>query len=191
MAIKRKDFDELGVGEKWSKASVDDMSLSQVVMKSRRKAVVVPTCITQSDDLLTTVRSTVSWFERQIMYLKAYQRVLWMLITLPWSLLTVALIVLLPGALLISLSADRTFFGIGGGAALVFYIGSIITVLLYPLLGTMHGFSKFLIFQPFMRSTHAVSVLRTFLTTTITWAGIKYKVNSKGEVTQIRRPDCE
>ncbi|HEX2956573.1 MAG TPA: glycosyltransferase family 2 protein, partial [Chitinispirillaceae bacterium] len=103
MAIRRKDFDELGVAEKWVSASVDDMCLSKIVMKNHKKAVIVPPCIIQTDDLIGTVKSSVSWFERQIMYLKAYQPLLW-LVALPITLTGVGLVMLLPFSIIASLS---------------------------------------------------------------------------------------
>jgi len=190
MAIRRKDFDELGVREKWSSAAVDDMSLSQIVMKNRKKAVVVPPCIVHTDDLIQTVKSTVSWFERQIMYLKAYQPLLW-LVAFPFALAGVGLVILLPFSILASLSSNRSFLGMGGGAAVVFYVGELVTAMLYVLLGTMHRFPKFLLLQPFLRVAQGVSYFRTYLTNTITWAGIKYNVNFHGEVVSIKRPDSD
>ncbi|HEX3020514.1 MAG TPA: glycosyltransferase family 2 protein [Chitinispirillaceae bacterium] len=190
MAIRRKDFDELGVAEKWASAAVDDMSLSQIVMKNRKKAVVVPPCIVHTDDLIETVKSSVSWFERQIMYLKAYQPLLW-LVAFPFALTGVGLVVLLPFSILASISEHRSFLGMGGGAAVVFYVGEFLTAMLYVLLGTMHRLPKFLLLQPFLRVTQGVSYFKTLLTNTITWAGIKYNINFHGEVVSIRRPDCD
>jgi hypothetical protein len=73
----------------------------------------------------------------------------------------------------------------------VFYIGELITALLYVLLGTMHRFPKFLLLQPFLRIAQGVSYFRTYLTNTITWAGIKYNINFHGEVVSIKRPESE
>ncbi|MDG5814209.1 glycosyltransferase family 2 protein [Chitinispirillales bacterium ANBcel5] len=183
MAIRKKDFDELGVEEKWSKAAVDDMSLSHLVFKGSKKAVVVPSCITQTDDLLKTVGGSVSWFERQIMFLKAYQRKLWFFPTLPMAVSVLILIFLLPVALLGSvLSPSYSFTDLGGGAALVFYLGQALSATLYPFLGKMTRFYKFILFQPFMRLTHIISYFRTFMTNTIVWSGIRYNLSKSGDV---------
>ncbi len=188
MSIRRKDFEELGVAKRWSRAGVDDMSLSQIVLKNAKKAVLVPHCIIQTDDLLPTVKSTVNWFERQIMYLKAHFKMIWLFIVFPIALLATILIFSLPFALLLSISEKHSFLSSGGGPALVFYIGELATVLLYPFLGKMHKFPKFLILMPMMRLTHAISYFKTLLTNTITWAGIRYKINFSGEVAKIERP---
>ena len=188
MAIRRKDFDELGVADKWSRAGVDDMSLSHLVLKARRKAVVVPHCIIQTDDLLQTVRGTVSWFERQIMYLKAYQKSIWFFIGFPVVISGMLLTMLLPVALIMAVLSQKTFFGSGGGAALLFYAGELLTVALYPLLGSMYSFRKFMLFWPFLRLTHGASYSLTAFTNTITWAGIRYRLAFNGDVTAITRP---
>ena len=191
MAIRKRDFDDLRVAEKWSKTVVDDMSLSQIVMKQSRKAVVVPPCISHTDDLLQTVKGTVTWFERQIMFLKSYQKSIWFFVALPAALLVLFLLFLLPAAAIASISANHTFFGLGGGAALVFYIGELLTVCLYPLLGSMPRFHKFLVLQPVMRLMQIWSYLRTFGTNTITWAGIKYHMKFSGEVGKVERPGID
>lgn len=188
MSIRRKDFEGLGVAKAWLKTGVDDMSLSQIILKNSKKAVLVPHCITHTDDLLPTVKSTVNWFERQIMYLKAHFKLIWLFGVFPLALLATLLLFLLPFAIVASMSAKHTFLGSGGGPALVFYIGELLAVLLYPFLGQMHKFPKFIILFPMMRLTHTVSYFRTFLTNTILWAGIKYTINFRGEVSKIERP---
>jgi hypothetical protein len=99
-----------------------------------------------------------------------------------------ALLLLLPAALLLSLSETKTFFGAGGGAALVFYLGELITVLFYPLLGPMPRFHRFLLFQPFIRLTQAVSFMGTCMTNTITWSGVRYRLKFFGDVKSVERP---
>ncbi len=191
MAIRRKDFEEMGVGQKWSRAAVDDMSLSAVVLKNGRRAVVVPTCITLTDDLLPTMKSSITWFERQIMFLKAYQRLLWLFPTLPITIGAAVLLLLLPFALLGSLFTDHSFLSLGGGVALTFYLGHTLVALLYPMLGKMPYFFRFLLLQPVLRFTHIISYLRTYLTRTITWAGIKYHLAFNGDVASIERLEVQ
>ncbi|MBN1307160.1 MAG: glycosyltransferase family 2 protein [Chitinispirillaceae bacterium] len=188
MAIRRKDFEALKVAKKWSRAGVDDMSLSHLVLKARRKAVVVPPCVTHTDDLLPTVRGTIDWFERQIMYLKAYQKKLWFFIGFPVAISGMFFIILLPLAAVIALSPKRTFLAAGGGAATLFYIGELITIALYPLLGSTYRPGKFIVYWPFLRLTHGISYCLTALTNTITWAGIRYRLAYNGDVARIERP---
>ncbi len=188
MAIRKKDFEELGVADKWARAGVDDMSLSKIIYQAQRKAVIVPRCIIQSDDLLQTVRGTIRWFERQIMYLKAYQKKLWFLLALPVTVCGFSLILLMPFALISALSPDRTFLASGGGAAVLFYAGELVTISLYPFLGSMYSMKKLFLFWPFLRFTQAISYFLTLMTNTITWAGIRYRLAFNGDVTCIERP---
>jgi cellulose synthase/poly-beta-1,6-N-acetylglucosamine synthase-like glycosyltransferase len=186
MAIRKKDFEELSVPERWGRAAVDDISLSQIVLKNRKKAVVVPHCVTHSDDLIQTVKGTVTWFQRQMMYFKYYLRPLWVIV-FPLEIMIMVYLLLLPGAGVLSLSDRWTFFGLGGGAALVFYLGELMTILMYPMLGEMPKFYKFVFFSPFIRLTHVISYLMTFPTNTITWSGIKYYITFRGDVSKVER----
>jgi len=193
MAIRRKDYDELGVEKAWSRAAVDDMSLSSLALKNKRKAVVVADCITTTDDLLSKVGSTVTWFERQIMYLKSYQRVLWVFPALPMAILVGWLMLLLPYAAITPLimpehnSYVNTFLELGGGASLIFILGHTAVAMLYPALGKMPFFGRFLLFQPIMRLAQMLSYFKTWTTSTITWAGVKYKLDFWGDVRNINR----
>lgn len=189
MAIRRKDFEELGVAKKWARAAVDDMSLSAVAYKNKRKAVVVPTCVTVTDDLIETVADATSWFERQIMYLKAYQKGLWVF-TLSLVSTACLLLCLLPIAAVAAFFTNdiKMFWTLGGGAALFFVVGHTVVALLYPLLGKMPFFGRFLLLQPFMRMTHVIAYLKTWLTRTIIWAGIRYRLAGNGDVKKLERP---
>ncbi|MDR0330540.1 MAG: glycosyltransferase [Chitinispirillales bacterium] len=187
MAIRRRDYEALGVEKTWSRAAVDDMSLSTLALKNKRKAVVVTECVTVTDDLLPTVAATVSWFERQIMYLKSYQHALWVFPALPMALLVGSLIALLPVAAIVSLLTGRSFWALGGGASISFILGHTAVALLYPALGKMPFFGRFLLLQPFLRLAQMVSYFKTWATKTITWAGIKYRLKRNGDVERLTR----
>jgi hypothetical protein len=189
MAIRRRDYGELGVEKARSRAAVDDMSLSTLALKNKRKAVVVAGCVTETDDLLPSVGATVSWFERQIMYLKSYQRALWVFPALPMALLVGYLMLLLPYAAAARAVSERTFLQAGGGASLIFILGHTAVAMLYPALGKMPHFGRFLLFQPFMRMAQMASYFKTWATRTITWAGVRYKLAFNGDVVKIERGD--
>jgi len=192
MAIRRKDFQNLEVAKKWASAAVDDMSLSAVVYKAKRKAMVVPACVTVSDDLIETMAGATSWFERQIMYLKAYQKGLWFF-TLSLVLTAFTLLCLLPIAAFGAFSTRdlNLFWTLGGGVSLFFIAGHTLVALLYPFLGKMPFLGRFLLLQPFMRMTHVIAYMRTWFTHTITWAGIKYQLSYNGNVQKLERPQIQ
>jgi ceramide glucosyltransferase len=187
MAIRREDFERLGVAEKWAHAVVDDICLSKLVYKKSLKGVIVPLSFTYSDDLFSSVNLGIKWFERQIMYLKVYFKALWFFAVLPVMIASVALLFLLPFSILVSLSPVKTFFAAGGGAALVFYIGELIAVSVYPLLGSVPRFHRFLMFWPFLRCTQALSYINTLKTNTVTWAGVRYRLKFFGDVKRVDR----
>ena len=187
MAIRRKDFEDLKVGEYWSKTVVDDNSLSRIIMKNSRRSVVVPACITNSEDLIPSVRQGIVWFTRQIMFLKSYEKAVWFFGVLPLVVSALFLFLWLPVALIMSRGSAAVFFDMGGGASLIFIVGELITVSLYPLLGSMPKFHKFLVLQPFLRSTHIISSLRTIYTNKVIWSGVKYHLTFSGKVSRVER----
>ncbi len=188
MAMRRRDFDELGVAELWGSTVVDDISLSSRVAHSGRQAIMVPSCVTCTDDFLETVSGGVLWFERQIMFLKAYHRSLWMVGGGLLVFLGVVLTVWAPLAALLSISPRYSFLAMGGAASLLFIGGETVTArLLYPMLGEVHRRTRFAALQPFMRTTQMLSYLRTVFTDVVTWAGVRYHIDRKGVVKRVER----
>ncbi len=187
MAIRRKDFDEIGVAARWAETVVDDSSLSQLVKKSKRKSILVPTCITHTDDLIDSVRGATRWFERQMMYLKAYQKGLWCA-AIPLIALALVTLIWLPVACIVALATPCSFFAIGGGSALVLWLGKLASDMLYPFLGTMPRLGAFVMFQPVALWIFLLSCFRTAFTNTVTWSGYKYKLSFRtGKVTGVER----
>ncbi|MBN1361393.1 MAG: glycosyltransferase family 2 protein [Sedimentisphaerales bacterium] len=77
-AIRRRDFEALGVSEYWGKTVVDDMALARLLHDQKRKAVFVPTCVKEMDSSVATVKGAILWFKRQALYLKFYLRAYWL-----------------------------------------------------------------------------------------------------------------
>lgn len=184
MAIKKREFEELGVKEFWKQAVVDDNSLSRLIMKNSKKSVMVSTCITPTDDALKTIRQSIHWFERQVMFLKAYQKPLWYsAIFLVTTCLCLQL--LLPVSLLLSYYTDLTFIEAGGAATIVFFIGTMLCTLLYPLLGKQPTFFRFLVYQPVSLYSVLFGAFKTLFTNTVKWSGFHYKLNYRGKVISV------
>ncbi len=184
MAIKKKDFEELKVKEFWAQTVVDDNSLSRLIMKSSKKSVMVTNCITPTDDALKTVRQSVRWFERQCMFLKAYQRPLWYVAVL-LVVACLSLQILLPVSIGMAYFTDSSFLAAGGASALIFLFGTMATALFYPMLGKHPTYFRFLLFQPISLFTVLISFLRTIFTNTVVWSGFHYKLNYRGKVIAI------
>ncbi len=184
MAMRKKDFDELGVKECWAETVVDDISLSQIIMKNSKKSVMVSPCIIPSDDALQTVSQSTNWFVRQVMFLKAYQRISWS-IAIPIATLGVFYQVYLPVSLLLSITTSKTFIGLGGIASLVFVFGVMLSAFLYPLLGKLPQFWRFILLQPLLLCTITSGVIKTLFTNTVKWSGFIYKLNFRGKVVSV------
>ena len=186
MAIKKRDFEELGVREYWAQTVVDDMSLSQLIMKNSKKSVMVPTCIMPTDDALPTIRQSIKWFERQVMFLKAYQKKTWVFAILVVSSCLFYQI-FLPVSILVSSLTKRTFIGIGGVSSLVLIGGTLFITSLYPLLGKQPRLLRFLLFQQISLFTVLFGTFKTLFTSTVKWSGFQYKLNFKGKVVSVKQ----
>jgi cellulose synthase/poly-beta-1,6-N-acetylglucosamine synthase-like glycosyltransferase len=186
MAIKKKEFDELGVKDYWKHTVVDDNSLSRLIMKNSKKSVMVSTCVTPTDDALKTIRQSINWFERQVMFFKAYQKPLWYAAIL---LVTTCLILqlLLPVSLVLSYYTDTTFLEAGGAATLFFFIGTMFCTLLFPFLGRQPTFFRFLFYQPVSLYSVLYGAFKTLFTNTVKWSGFHYKLNYSGKVISVEQ----
>jgi cellulose synthase/poly-beta-1,6-N-acetylglucosamine synthase-like glycosyltransferase len=188
MAIRARDFKALGVAERWSETVVDDSSLSQIVKQHHKKSVLVPTCITHSDDLIGRVGAAVRWFERQMMYLKAYQWELW-LVAMPMVVSAFMMMAWLPFATLLSRGSWSSFCALGGSAGLLLVAGKLAGDSFFFALGPTGGRIRFLLLQPACLFMFLISCLNTAFTNTVTWAGVRYTLDSKGRVKKLVRPE--
>ena len=191
MAIRRKDFEDLKVGQRWAETAVDDLSLAEIIMKNSRTSVLVPSCITMDDEPLTSLPASMRWIERQMMFLKMYHTHLWLvatpaiffgLVAFAWPLV----------AILASVLIGRSFFACGGaGPVILVAVDLITTALLYPRLGRMRNFLQFLAIEPVVRWIQLYSLALTATTNTIKWSGVEYKVKVRsGKVVSLNRPDA-
>jgi len=189
MAMRKKDFDELGVAKRWAETVVDDFSLSKILMKSKKHAVLVPTCVTATDDSLETFGQAVTWFKRQTMYLKAYHRKTWAFLTMPALTALLCIQLWLPFPLLLGRFSLESFLALGGASSLLLTAGVMLTLLLYPLIGPNPRFAGFFFVQPFSLFSVFYAALNTLFTNTIIWSGVRYKMNADGTVASVERPE--
>jgi hypothetical protein len=187
MAMRKADFEELKVEQRWAETAVDDMSLSAVIMKASKKSLLVSTCVTTTDDSLETVQQSINWFMRQVMFLKGYHAFTWMFVAIPFASFLLFLYLWLPVALVLSHFSFTGFMAMGGGASMAFVAGAMMTALLYPLVEKNPRFFGFFMLQPFAFLTMLVSVDKTLFTNTILWSGVRYTMSFKGRVTKIVR----
>ena len=157
-------------------------------MKKHRKVILVPTCVTTTDDALQTVRQAIRWFERQTMYLKAYHRKTWTFITMPVVAMLLILYLWLPFSLFAGRFSVEAFLTKGGAGPLIFTACFFVIGLFFPLLGSNPRFGGFYILQPFSVFSILLGAIKTLFTNTVTWGNVKYKLTMRGTVASIERP---
>ena len=102
MAIRVKDFFELGMEQLWQKALSDDLSLSRAVRRTHRKMVFVPACMIASFQT-TTWKELFEFSRRQFIITRVYSPLMWI-----FGLFNTALGVLtLWGSLVVAMLAIR------------------------------------------------------------------------------------
>jgi ceramide glucosyltransferase len=188
MAIRKKDFDELGVEKRWNETVVDDFSLSQIAMKAKKRTVLVSTCVTETDDSLNTFKQAIVWFKRQVMYLKAYHRKTWTFLAMPGASILLFMQIWLPVSIIIAGFSNVSFFSIGGAGAALFAAGTLIAILAYPSLGRSPKFAASVVFQPLSLFSLLYASVNTIFTNTVVWSGVRYKMSSGGKVASVERP---
>jgi ceramide glucosyltransferase len=187
MAIRRAEYEKFKVGEAWSDAVVDDIRLTQIIIRQRLKRIFVPHCIAVSNNVLTTFRDNLDWFARQLMFLKVYCRPLWLVAIIVhglMALLMVATIIVVPLSFhferlqLFSLSLDIFALAFIFSIALIKFnyrdTQSALLWALFAIPGQMVGFLSF---------------IKSALDKNILWRNILYILNADGSVGSIRFPD--
>jgi cellulose synthase/poly-beta-1,6-N-acetylglucosamine synthase-like glycosyltransferase len=188
MAIRRKDFEELGVAERWSETAVDDLSLAEIIMKNSRSSVLVPACVTVDEDPIQSLPDSIRWIERQMMFLKMYHTALW-IPAVPVILLVLLVLAWLPVAAILSLGDFPRFLQLGGGVPLSMIAIDMLASVWFPVLGGFPRFGRFFLMLPLLRFLMMYSLARTITTNTITWSGVEYRVKVRtGKVINLTRP---
>jgi hypothetical protein len=81
----------------------------------------------------------------------------------------------------------KRFVDLGGGAALVFFLGGLLIMLFFSLLGPIPKVYKMFLFEPFLRMTILIGFFRTSFAKKILWSGIKYHLTFSGKVSKVER----
>jgi hypothetical protein len=186
MAMRKADFDALGVATRWRESVVDDLSLSQLAVRRKLRSVLVPLCVTPSDDVLHDFSHLTDWIARQLLYAKAYHVDFWLL-ALTLMLVVVVLYGLLPVSILAAMWTGDASWAWGAGGALIFAAGEAVAGLLYSLLGPIPAPVKFALLVPAMRFAHLIGCVKTVATRTIHWSGVRYTFDRRGKVVRIER----
>lgn len=186
-AIRREDFEKMGVREYWSKTVVDDMTLQQMIQQQRRKSVFVPSCVTETDYTIKDIKSAVLWFKRQTLYVKFYLRPLWlgMLAILLYAAIHVIGLPLLlaytaiyPSKKLVLFSSMKAVFAL---LTMLF-----VRLLKRPADDNNSAFSWFALSPLYLLLSAWASFLGLF-TKVLGWKDIAYRLDYRGKVKEIQR----
>jgi len=189
MAMRSVDFQAYQIASRWQESVVDDMSLAEIAFRRRLKTVLVPQCITRTDDTLRTLGGSTDWFTRQIMLVKVHGWSGWgaWALSVAFCCAYLAVSALLPISVLGALLTGTSFWEWGGGAALLLFAGEMLGVLLYTLLGPTPDLALVTFLAPVLRYVQWVSMAKTIFSWTIQWSGVRYTMDRHGRVVRIER----
>lgn len=186
-ALRRRDFESLGVAERWQTSISDDLTLTAALVAHGKRATFVPELLIPTDDCLVDPQRAFAWFGRQILNTKAHARPLWGLVLVGLGLeglgliLPVLALAASPFDGLSSLATDA------GRAGAVAWSGAVLSTVCASTLGPIRGRASLWLTAPLLRLGQAVAALRTLFSNEIRWAGVGYRFNLRGEVTAIHR----
>lgn len=186
MALTRKAFETRRVYEKWSRAIVDDMSLSRIIKTHHLKRVFRADCLVCSSAPLTRLKHVLSWMVRQTQYGSVYLRFHTAAgLAMNTVLALVMLMTPLVSALLFS-----------GTVSLYFVLYHL---LLYGLtafsISLLAGFAqrrktvnwRWFGYAPFFLLLGTLCGWAGFAKKRMVWGDIHYRFNPRGEVLSVRR----
>lgn len=181
MALRRSAFTKYGVGERWREAVVDDLSLTEIIIKNKLRRVFVPLCIAVSNNVITDMPALFAWFVRQVQYLKIYCFPLWIAAAVYCGTTALSL-----GAAL-AVAVGR--FGLPGGFAVLCAVFFLVTVcsLAVSRFNYRDGQSYLLwCVLAFPALTLGVTcLLWSGVQKHMLWRGIRYSVDGRGAVTSV------
>ena len=185
MAIRSSTFEQLRVAEEWSRTAVDDMVLSRLVRNAKLRTVNNPQCLVISNQAILSAREVVTWFTRQILFLKFYIRSLWL----------AALAIYIPSSVIMMAAGPLAIMGF-------FYdsvrpigficIGfSLIVMFIHTLMKFTYrdgqSMLRWFLISPLAQWIATYSLVKTVFRQEIRWAGKTYKLDRKGRVIKIHK----
>jgi len=183
MAIRKNSFEKLKIAELWQKTVVDDMTIAKVVKKENEKVFIVyPNGIKSFISDATSTKNVLKWGKRQILYLKYYLKIYWLLLILTYIPINLA-ILSLPVLLIFS------FLNYSLGPELLSYSAVFILMIINHILIILLNegkitFRQVIYMLPILISVSYVLIL-TIFTTKLHWSGYIYKMKYNGEVKSI------
>jgi len=186
-AIRRRDFETLGVVSRWAESVSDDMSLGRLLAERGKRCCLIPGLVLESEAAFKTAREAIAWFSRQVMNLKANYYSLWRLGLMPLCLAVAGGYLAALPTLLGCLFSAQSFWACGGLAALTVLGGELVIAACTVFNGGVEGRWKFLARIHLFRLCFLAACLKTPGKTCINWAGVAYHIDRQGRALDIRR----
>lgn len=186
-ALRRRDFESLGVAERWQTSISDDLTLTAALMTHGKRATFVPELLIATDDCIDDPRRAFAWFERQVLNAKAHARPLWGVVLLGLGLEGFFLLLPFLALLALPFEALSLFAPDAALAGALAWVGAVIPTICYTTLGPIRGQGTLWVLAPLLRLAQAAAALRTLFANEITWAGVTYRFDRRGRVTDVRR----
>jgi cellulose synthase/poly-beta-1,6-N-acetylglucosamine synthase-like glycosyltransferase len=170
MAIRKSDYDNLKVRDRWLETSVDDLSLAEILTKKKKKIEFCFDAITDTDDTINSYLKADKWFVRQVQYLKYHQKISWFF-ALSLSLVILAFFVrIVILTVLAIINCDFTVLL----APLFFLAGIYLFAVMFCLFGQGSKIISFVFYSPISLVNICVCVIKTAFINFIDWSGYRY-----------------
>ena len=199
MAIRRAEFDRLGIAEIWSSALSDDLSLSRAVRRAGMRIRFVPRCLVASFES-TTWRKLFEFGRRQFLITRVYTPITW------WTGLSCSLgsVLGLWGTMAVAAWAVQGGIenaGLYFGVPILFLAGQLGRAAFRQLTAARvfpdcrdrlkSAATADLLFFWLWSLVLLVSMLSSAFGRTIRWRGIRYRLNGPTDVTILSEADAE
>ena len=182
-AIRRTDWQRLGVAAHWRTRLSDDLSLQTLLFRHRAARVFVPRCVSPTGDAIARFPELFDWFSRQVFYTRLYT---------PGSWWAAVIGILGLGAAFAGAAAELIAAIRGSGAAawpVLAAAGLFAAAVVSPLLCTAPRerrltFSRrrWVALMPLVALVALSGALRSLFMRRVTWAGVTYTFNRDGTV---------
>ncbi len=192
MAFHRSVYEQAGIADLWSRTLSDDMTLSRRLRSMGLRLHFAPQCIIVSRQP-DSLRSLLSWTNRQTLVTRFYNRPFWLLATvfhgcgnvLGWCLLATGVLTLCVG--FAGVPAVATHLALLGGVVWVGHLWLMAALMVNPLncllkpQGIALNRSRWILIAmaPLASLLQGLNSACSLSTRRIHWAGITYEINSQ------------
>ena len=186
-AIRRSDWQRLGVAAHWRPRLSDDLSLQTLLFRHRARRVFVPRCVSPTGDAIAGFAELLDWFSRQVFYTRLYTPGSW----------TAAVAGILGLGAAFAGAAVELITAVRGGAGAAWpalaAAGLFAAALASPLLCAAprarpltFARRRWVLVMPLVAVVALWGAARSLFMRRVTWAGVTYTFNRDGTVRTVQ-----